>query len=60
MKNFSHLYPIVLTVIVGFWALGLVFFILDNLGDIRDLDSNESQSRIAGPTLPLYPFPICH
>jgi hypothetical protein len=60
MKNFSHLYPIVLTVLAGFWALGLVFFILDNLGDNRDLDSNESQSRIAGPTLPLYPFPICH
>ena len=60
MKSFSHLYPIILTVIAGFWALGLAFFILDNLRDIRDLSSNEAQSRVAGPTLPFYPFPICH
>ena len=60
MKSFSHLYPIILTAIAGFWALGLAFFILDNLRDIRDLGSNEAQSRVAGPTLPFYPFPICH
>ena len=60
MKSFSHLYPIILTVIAGFWALGLAFFVLDNLGDIRDLSSNEAQSTVAGPTLPFYPFPICH
>ena len=60
MKSFSHLYPIIVTVIAGFWALGLAFFVLDNLGDIRDLSSNEAQSRVAEPTLPFYPFPICH
>ena len=60
MKSFSHLYPIILTVIAGFWTLGLAFFILDNLGNIRNLGSNETQSRIARPNLPFYPFPICH
>ena len=60
MKSFSHLYPIILTVIAGFWAIGLAFFVLDNWGDIRDLSSNEAQSRVPGPTLPFYPFPICH
>ena len=60
MKSFSHLYPIILTVIAGFWAIALAFFVLDNWGDIRDLSSNEAQSRVAGPTLPFYPFPICH
>ncbi len=60
MKSFSHLYPIILTVIAGFWALGLAFFILDNLGNISNLGSNETQSRIAQPNIPFYPFPICH
>ena len=60
MKSFSHSYPIILTVIAGFWALGLAFFILDTLANIKDLGSNETQSRAAGPNLPFYPLPICH
>ena len=44
----------------SFWALGLAFFVLDNLANIKDLGSNETQSRVAGPNLPFYPFPICH
>ena len=60
MKSFSHLYPIILTVIAGFWALGLAFFVLDNLSNIKDLGSNKTQSRVAGPNISFYPFPICH
>ena len=60
MKSFSHLYPIILTVIAGFWALGLAFFVIDKLANIKHLGSNETQSRVVGPNLPFYPFPICH
>ena len=31
-----------------------------SLNDIKDVGSSETQSRVAGPNLPFYPFPICH
>ena len=60
MKSFSRLYPIILILVASFWAMGLAFFILDNLDEIRDVGSSEVKSRVAVPNLPFYPFPICH
>ena len=60
MKSFSHLYPIILIIVASFWTIGLAFFILDNLNEIRNVGSSEAKSRVAAPNLPFYPFPICH
>ena len=60
MKSFSRLYPIILILVASFWAMGLAFFILDNLAEIRDVGSSEVKSRVPVPNLPFYPFPICH